>query len=540
VSGTTTSSTDSNNPSGSATTLGDDEAGDSDGDSTVPVEGSVVTAPVVIDDEAQRNNNNRGSDLQSSDSSATPGNNSPATTVGGTSTVHGGAGINSLGATDLTVSGTDTDVATITDTNTVTLITDLPLDSQNAAPSGDPVPSLTAIDLESGQLVDVDLSTNGPIAPPLPGVMLGGLDQVRRDLEKGFNSGSVTQASTVQADPPNPSWSVPDKLTLDPTSAERLAAFQKQQAERLGAFNQAQTARVAAFNQQLAETSAANPIGALLNSAAFVVSELVNTAAVVVTEFVNFISFGITQFIQGISDWFNTPAVFTGMYGDPATNGRYWQSQRAENCVLQSMAMIINQLKGTAVPVPDEEAIARLAAETQSVANPDEKMYEGLYKADGVTTTTDRVDIKDGLKLLDMYGITATLTKYEKTEGNLALRALAFALADRTKAVSVGLQGGTIWNEVEGNPLPNISSADHQVVVIGIDFDAKIVHLNDSGFHENGNDAGRNLKVSLDTFMRAWQTDSYETIVASLKVPNTLARVASPDVSGSTELVSVR
>jgi hypothetical protein len=78
------------------------------------------------------------------------------------------------------------------------------------------------------------------------------------------------------------------------------------------------------------------------------------------------------------------------------------------------------------------------------------------------------------------------------------------------------------------------------VVVIGIDFDARIVHLNDSGFHEDGNSAGSNMKVPLDAFMRSWQTDSYETVVATLKVPNTSAfGVTSTDVSRPTVLVDV-
>jgi hypothetical protein len=78
------------------------------------------------------------------------------------------------------------------------------------------------------------------------------------------------------------------------------------------------------------------------------------------------------------------------------------------------------------------------------------------------------------------------------------------------------------------------------VVVIGIEFTERVVHLNDSGFHENGNDAGRNLKVPLDTFMRAWQTDNYETIIATLKEPNTSASgVTSTNDYGPTVLVNV-
>ena len=170
VTGATTSS---GTTTGSASTPDDDD----DTNSTVPEGNTVVTPPVVTDDEADRDANRR-SGLQDSDTSPAGSNdtNSAAATFGATSTVQGGD-ITGLGATNNGASGGDTNVATVTDTDTATLVVDLPLDTRDVTPSGDPVPSLTAIDLESGQLLDVDLSTNGPVAPPLPGVLLGGLDQ---------------------------------------------------------------------------------------------------------------------------------------------------------------------------------------------------------------------------------------------------------------------------------------------------------------------------------------------------------------------------
>ena len=523
----------------------------------MPVDNPVVDPPVVID-EQERDSRNRGSDLQDSNSSTSQDGNAPVVTFGATGTTQPGDDISGLGATDTTVPGGDTDVATITDTSTVTLAVDLP----TAAESGDPVPSLTAVDLNTDPLTDVDLSTDGPLAPPLPGVMLGSLDLVRRDLEQMFapltddtqqdtgdtlvvedssnDSAPVLLAAATAPEPP--SSKVSDPLTIDPTLEERNSLFRTEQAKRLAAFNAAQAARVEAFNAQQA-AMAANPIGAILNSAAFVVSELVNTAAVVVTEFVNYISLAVTNFIHGISDWFTAPAVFTGMYGDPAASAQYWQKQNAENCVLQSAAMLIGQLKGLGA-MPSEVGIAGLAMDEDSVVNEGEKMYKGLYvfdangqqvfEADGSPKySEDRVEVKDAMALLDKYyGIESTLTKYDKTQGNIALRAVAFALQDK-KAVSVGVHAGSIWAEEGGTP-PTVSAADHQLVVTGIDFDARIVHLNDSA-NDNGN-----MTVSLDTFMRAWQADNYETWVATLKEPATpTSGVTSTNVSGSTVLVSV-
>ncbi|UUO02819.1 hypothetical protein M4D79_05920 [Mycolicibacterium novocastrense] len=462
-------------------------------------------------------------------------------------------------AVDLTTSGETTGVETITEASTGTLVIDAPLvpsensdadnDSTVVAQASDPVTATASVDVVSGLLSAVGLGSplstvDGPVEP-LPGVILvGSLDLMRRDLERmnddqlAIDTQQVANTltaetpseewvpvaattTTTESDPDHPSWSVPDQLTLEPTSAERATAYQKAQTQRLDAFNQAQATRKEAFDEQLAQY-ADNPLGVLVASAAFVVSELVHTAAVVVTEFVNYLSFAVTEFIHGLTDWFRAPAVFTGLYGDPDDSAQYWRVQTAENCVLQSAAMIVGQLTGT---TPEEADIAQKAMDADSVANPGEKMYEGLH-------TQDRVDIRDAIALLDSaYGITATLTKYDKTEGNLALRALAFALEDSSKAVSVGVQGGTIWSAVEGDPLPGISSADHQVVVTGIDFDERVVYLNDSGFPEQG----KKLKVPLDAFMRAWQSDNYETMIAQLKQPNTTAsepgshRISTPD-----------
>ncbi len=529
-----------------------------DTDPTVPVDSSGENPPVVLEDETEQEPSNPGSDLQDDDTShndtLTAGAN------GATGTFQQGGQTTDSGATDVVVSHIDTGDDSGTTTHTYTLdialsqSTSVDGDDQTVviAESGDPEGSMTAVDVESGLLsLDTSGSANDdPLGPPPAVLLVGALDLVRRDLdqllddqltddtsqittdtliiEEPSNDSEpvVALAAAAESEPEPPSSTVPRNLTLDPTSAERTAAFQKQQATRIETFNEAQAARIGAFNEQLAEQSAANPLGALVSSAAFVVSELVNTAAVVVTEFVNYISFAITEFIHGLSDWFTAPAVFTGMYGDPTTNQQYWRAQSSQNCVLMSTAMVIGQLTGE---TPTEEDIVAEAVATDSVANPGQKMYQGLQSQDGV-------NVKDALKMLENHGITATLTEYDKSEGNLALRAVAFAL-DEKKAVSVGLHGGTIWAAVENEPLPQgVSAADHQVVVTGIDFDGRFVYLNDSGFAEQG----KNLKVPLDAFMKAWQTDSYETIIAYKEPAETSGSgPASTNFSGSGVLVSV-
>lgn len=527
----------------------------------------VDPAPIVAEVTTERESRKNRSDRVATESPAS--HRAAAAVIGSTSQTNNDTGDRSLarvtdsGATDVTASRTATGVETVVETPTTAVEIDAPLVlSENVAAdnhgtivqSGDPAPSTAPIGVVSGLLSAVGLGSplstvDGPV-DPLPGVFLvGSLDLVRRDLEQLNDSQSAddtqpvtntlitetpseellavgtTAAADSNSEPP-PVWTVPDELTVDPTSAERTAAYMKAQAERIEAFNEAQAARKEAFDKQLA-AYADNPLGALVGSVGYVVSELVNTAAVVVTEFVNYISFAVTEFIHGLKDWFTAPAVFTGLYGDPDGSAQYWRVQSAENCVLQSAAMIVGQLTGT---TPEEAEIAGKAMALDSVVDPTRKMYLGL-------DTNDRVADRDAIALLDReYGIKATMTTYDKTEGNLALRALAAALDDNTKAVSVGVQGATIWNAVEGEPLPGISSADHQVVVTGIDFTERVVYLNDSGFPEQG----KKMKVPLDAFMRAWHTDNYETWVAELKQPrSSTSDVASARISHDGVLLEV-
>ncbi len=520
----------------------------------------MVTPPVVLEDETEQEPSNPGSDLQDDDTS----HNDTLTAGASGGTVQPGGNTTDSGATDLTVSHIDTGDDSGTATNTYTLDIDPSLsgsvgaDDQAVviAESGDSLGSTTAVDVGFGLLGPgaSGSANDDPLGPPPAVLLVGALDLVRRDLEQMSDdqqivdlqqdttdplivedpndSGPVALTAAAAPAPPPPDSTVPDELTMDPTSAERTAAFQKQQAQRLEAFNEAQAARIGAFNERLEAQAAANPLGALVGSAAFVVSELVNTAAVVVTEFVNYISFAITEFIHGLSDWFTAPAVFTGLYGDPVLSEEFWRSQSHNNCVLMSMAMMVGELNGQS---PSEEEILNYARTTESVVDIGQMMW--------THDTQTGVDVRDGAVLLKKYyNIDATITMYDKTEGNLALRAVAFALKDN-KAVSVGVHNYTIWNAVEHKPLPEgVTSANHQVVVTGIDFDARVVIINDSGYGEepDGTNKGKNMRVPLDAFMKAWQFDNYETMTAVRAPANTSSSgPASANISSSGLLVDV-
>jgi hypothetical protein len=189
------------------------------------------------------------------------------------------------------------------------------------------------------------------------------------------------------------------------------------------------------------------------------------------------------------------------IYGN-LDNAKYWATQKAENCVLMATASVIGQLKGT---MPTEQQIADQATSTQSVVNPDRKMYLGL-------DTDDRVAMGDAEELLRLNGIDATTKDdYKKTQGAKALHELEAALGSG-KAVMVGVKADAIWNYLHATPPPGAvaEAADHEISVIAINATTRTVYINDSGLEKGG------VAVPLKVFMRAWQSDSYETTTAVL------------------------
>jgi hypothetical protein len=69
--------------------------------------------------------------------------------------------------------------------------------------------------------------------------------------------------------------------------------------------------------------------------------------------------------------------------------------------------------------------------------------------------------------------------------------------------VIVLLNAETIWNRPD-----NRDSANHFVVVTGIDTRAGVVHLNDSGIK-----SGRDEQVPIATFERAWAPNYNSAVV---------------------------
>ena len=123
----------------------------------------------------------------------------------------------------------------------------------------------------------------------------------------------------------------------------------------------------------------------------------------------------------------------------------------------------------------------------------------------------DRFD--DEPALLAHYGIQAVSTdkgSAKKTGAATGMKALKQDLAQGRKII-VGLNAELIWREpVEDKTSDGEPEANHAVVVTGVDTAAGVVHLNDSGSEDGGNE-----QIPIDLFVRSWDTSDDQMTVTS-------------------------
>ncbi len=171
-----------------------------------------------------------------------------------------------------------------------------------------------------------------------------------------------------------------------------------------------------------------------------------------------------------------------GMHGDPAAAVPYWRYQQQDrDCGEMAVADVVGQITGCE---PTEDEITGVAANIPSVSHPGP-----IYRPSGNTKNSDLP------VLLAHYGIHAAAV-------HTSVDALAGDL-DRGRKVIVGLNDRTIWNTPGDRTQEN-----HFVVVTGIDTNAGVVHLNDSGIK-----AGRDEQVPLAAFQAAWNTSDNFAVV---------------------------
>lgn len=170
-----------------------------------------------------------------------------------------------------------------------------------------------------------------------------------------------------------------------------------------------------------------------------------------------------------------------GMYGDPATAAGYWRMQHSSDCGEMAVADAVGQITGRE---PTERQITAVAETAPSTTGPGP-----IWRPFGNT------DIRNLPALFWHYWIRAENIQ-------TTIKALEQDLADRRKIVVI-LNAETIWNRAGRRDWAN-----HFVVVTGIDTKAGVVHLNDSGI-----DTGRDERVPIATFERAWAPNHNSALV---------------------------
>lgn len=178
--------------------------------------------------------------------------------------------------------------------------------------------------------------------------------------------------------------------------------------------------------------------------------------------------------------------------GDPSGMAGWTERQAYNDCAIMAAADVIGQMTGNA---PQEDDIVGFAQHTPSVSRPGDMIFDMAQFDDDPNGGTIFEDLPI---VLAHYGVGG------KYVDGASLGGLEQVLRDNG-AVIVNLNAESIWN-TDGDR----TVADHAVVVTGVDTDAGVVHLNDSGA-----DDGADEQVSIDTFTAAWQTSGNEMVVTT-------------------------
>jgi hypothetical protein len=173
----------------------------------------------------------------------------------------------------------------------------------------------------------------------------------------------------------------------------------------------------------------------------------------------------------------------TGMYGDPAAAARFWHRQHGNDCAEMAVADVVGQTTGRE---PAERQIT-----TRARTTPGSTGGGPIYRKHVGT------DVRNLPELLAHYGVRSSLSRS-------SIGGLEQDLAGGRK-VMAAVNAQTIWNAAGNRNVQN-----HIVVVTGIDTQSGVVHLNDSGI-----DTGRDERVSLATFEKAWATSQNLAVVTS-------------------------
>lgn len=196
-----------------------------------------------------------------------------------------------------------------------------------------------------------------------------------------------------------------------------------------------------------------------------------------------------------------TPSITTsssGVYGNPGAATKYWQQQSLEdNCGLVSVADVVGEITGHALT---EQQVITLAENTPSQTNPG-PIY-APHNDPSHTNGNGGIEMGDIVVLLEHYGIKSIMTDNSHPD-QTGMTALQRYLTNDRKIIA-WVNSAIIWNTSDQR-----TSADHFLVVTGLDTNTQIVDLNDPGAER------ADEQVSVVTFMNAWKTGGDSIVVTA-------------------------
>ncbi len=191
------------------------------------------------------------------------------------------------------------------------------------------------------------------------------------------------------------------------------------------------------------------------------------------------------------------------LYGDPTHQADYYVTQtQSEDCVEMSADDLIAQVTGVDVSEAD---ITAHAEQMQSTVATDPLTGQPMQ----LYTPGAGTDFHDTPALLADYGVASTFTDDSTVQSGgepTGMDALETQLASGHQVIA-SVDAETIWNSLGIASQPDSGSADHAVVVTGVDADNGLVYLNDTGVPNGAAEA-----VPISVFEQAWATSQHAMV----------------------------
>jgi hypothetical protein len=201
--------------------------------------------------------------------------------------------------------------------------------------------------------------------------------------------------------------------------------------------------------------------------------------------------------------------------GDPAGEASLWFEQTANGyCSPATLTQIVAEYSDQIIL--DDGALAELAIDLGFLT----------VAADG---TAEGLTIDETVEVLNTAGVPA------HAETGLGVEDLAEALSSDT-SIALGIDSGEVWEVTQGGPAEAVedNSPDHIVLLTGLDLEAGVAYINDTGV-----DNGAAVAVPIDVLMDAWADSGNSAVVCDQPAPQEQASDAEVTATSGTSCAGV-